>query len=287
MSLYRHIVACNTHDLRRFRPFIVAGQHVGWVAHALAARLDPWPEIFDLSGERVSLRESVGDAEDRTRAVADVCAALTAQEILPPNRREQFAVMTDFGAAPLMRLDRGWVAAFGVAAYGVHVNGYVATPAGPELWLGVRSANSLIDPGKLDNMVAGGQPAGLSLAENLVKEAREEASVPAALARQARPAGALSYAMEVPGGLRRDVLYVYDLPVPDDFRPVDQDGEHSRFMRLPAAQALRRVAETDDFKFNVNLVIIDFAIRHGILKPEHGDYLKLNRDLRSWDSNTT
>lgn len=283
MSLYRHIVACNAHDLRRFRPFIVAAKSVGWVGHDLAAHLDRWPDIFDLAEDKVSLRDGAGDGEDRTRAMAEVCEALVAQGILPPNRQEQFPVMAAYGDAELLRLDRGWVPAFGVAAYGVHVNGYVETLSGPELWLGVRSANSLVDPDKLDNMVAGGLPAGLSLEENVVKEAHEEASVPAALARQARPAGALSYAMEVPEGLRRDVLYVYDLPVPDDFRPVDQDGEHSSFSRVSAVEALRLVADTDDFKFNVNLVIIDFAIRHGILKPEHPDYLKLIGGLQSWD----
>jgi hypothetical protein len=45
---------------------------------------------------------------------------------------------------------------------------------------------------------------------------------------------------------------------------------------------LQLVEETDDFKFNVNLVIIDFAIRHGILRPEHPGYLKLRRGLQSW-----
>ena len=105
--------------------------------------------------------------------------------------------------------------------------------------------------------------------------------MPEELARQARPAGALSYMMEVPDGLRRDVLFVYDLPVPEDFHPRDRDGEHSRFDRMPAARALRLVEQTDAFKFNVNLVIIDFAIRHGILTPEHPEYLKLLRGLQS------
>lgn len=281
MSLYDHIVTCNTHDLGNFRPFIVAGERVGWVRHELAGNLGRWPEIFDLAGDKVTLLESIGDGEDRTGAVAEVCAALAAQDLLPPHRAEEFPVMAAFGGELLMRLDRAWVPAFGVTAYGVHVNGYVETPAGPELWLGVRSADSLVDPGKLDNMVAGGQPAGLSLEENVIKEAAEEASVPEALARQARPAGALSYAMEVPEGLRRDVLFVYDLRVPEDFRPTDQDGEHSSFERMPAAQALRLVGETGRFKFNVNLVIIDFAIRHGILTPDHPDYLKLIRGLNS------
>ena len=42
-------------------------------------------------------------------------------------------------------------------------------------------------PGMLDNMVAGGQPAGLSLMENVVKEAGEEAGIPCAVAGTARP----------------------------------------------------------------------------------------------------
>lgn len=281
MSLYRHVIAYNTRDLTKFQPFMVAGQQVGWVRHDLAARLDPWPEVFDLAGNQVCLRDSVGDVEDRTRAVAEICEALAQQDILPPNREEEFAVMQTFGDAPLLRLDRAWVSAFGVIAYGVHVNGYVETPSGPKLWLGVRSADSLVDPGKLDNMVAGGQPAGLSLLENVIKEAEEEASVSEDLARQARPVSAMNYVMEVPQGLRRDVLFAYDLPVPDGFQPVDRDGEHSSFSRVPATEALRLVEQTDDFKFNVNLVIIDFAIRHGILQPDHPEYLKLVRGLRS------
>ena len=42
-------------------------------------------------------------------------------------------------------------------------------------------------PAKLDHIVAGGVPAGLTPAETLVKEAEEEAAIPASLARQAVP----------------------------------------------------------------------------------------------------
>jgi hypothetical protein len=40
------------------------------------------------------------------------------------------------------------------------------------------------------------------------------------------------------------------------------------------------VRDTDDFKFNVNLVIIDFALRHGLLTPENREYLALIAGLR-------
>lgn len=283
MALYDYIVACNAHDLNKFRPFEVAGKRVGWVRRDLVEHLDRWPAVFDLADDKVALHDAIGDADARTSALAKACDALAAEDLVPQSRSEQFAVVAGYGEPPLLRLDRGWVPAFGVTAFGVHVNGYVATPGGPELWLGLRGPHNIVDPGKLDNMVAGGLPAGLTLEENVVKEAHEEASVPEALARQARPAGAVTYTVEVPQGLRHDMLFIYDLRLPEDFRPETQDGEHTGFRRVPAAEALRMVDETSDFKFNVNLVIIDFAIRHGVLTPAHPDYLRLLRGLRTWD----
>jgi len=43
---------------------------------------------------------------------------------------------------------------------------------------------------------------------------------------------------------------------------------------------VERVRRTDDFKFNVNLVIIDFALRHGLVTPEDPEYLDLVTGLR-------
>jgi hypothetical protein len=146
----------------------------------------------------------------------------------------------------------------------------------------VRAKNRDVAPGKLDNMVAGGLPVGVTLAENVIKEAAEEASVPEELAATAKPAGAITYMSSNAGGLRRDMLFVYDLKLPDDFVPENADGEISGFVRWPARQALRVVDETEEFKFNVNLVIIDFAIRHGLIEPDRPDYAKLVHGLRAW-----
>ncbi len=107
MPLYDHIIACNTHDLSKFRPFVVAGQRVGWVGHELAGKLDRWPRVFGLADDEVTLLDSVGGVEERTGAMAEACQALVADNILPPNRTEQFPVMAAFGDAPLLRLDRG------------------------------------------------------------------------------------------------------------------------------------------------------------------------------------
>ena len=52
---------------------------------------------------------------------------------------------------------------------GVHINGYVETPRGLELWVARRSQTKATWPGKLDHIVAGGQPAGMTCSANVVK----------------------------------------------------------------------------------------------------------------------
>ncbi len=282
MALYDHISACNTHDPGGRKAFVVAGKRVGWVADDLADRMTSWERYFNVTSDTLIVHDSLKDVEARSAALAEVGASLMVQQALPRNREELCPVFESFGAPNLLRIDRAWLESFGVTSYGVHVNGYVERRDGPELWVGVRAQNREVAPGKLDNMVAGGLPVGVTLAENLVKEAAEEASVPEGLAKTAVPVGVVTYMFDTDRGVRRDLLFVYDLKLPADFIPKNTDGEVSGFVRWPARQALRVVEETDEFKFNVNLVIIDFAIRHGLIEPDRPDYARLVRGLRAW-----
>ena len=111
-------------------------------------------------------------------------------------------------------LDRGAIPAFGVMAQGVHLNGLIRRADGLHVWVGVRSRTKPVAPGQLDHLVAG-PPAGLSAEECLVKEAAEEASIPAELAARARPVARLSYVMRNEQGMRRDILHAFDLELPE------------------------------------------------------------------------
>jgi 8-oxo-dGTP pyrophosphatase MutT (NUDIX family) len=115
---------------------------------------------------------------------------------------------------------------------------------------------------------------------NLVKECAEEAGMPPELARQARPVGALSYNRLTERGFRPDVLYCYDLELSEEFRPLNTDGEVEEFLLLPLVEVARLVRETDEFKLNCNLVVIDFLIRHGFIGPDSPEYLDLVQGLR-------
>jgi hypothetical protein len=177
-------------------------------------------------------------------------------------------------------MERAAVPAFGVRAYGIHVNGFVGQGPEMRLWVGRRSHRKPTFPGQLDHLVAGGQPAGLGLEENLLKECAEEALLPADLARRARPVGITSYLTVTEEGLRDDVLFNYDLELPADFVPVNADGEIEEFFLWPIERVIEELAATDRFKFNVAFVVIDFLIRHGFVGPEDPDYLELVRAQR-------
>mmetsp|Transcript_36307 Transcript_36307/g.102305 ORF Transcript_36307/g.102305 Transcript_36307/m.102305 type:complete len:188 (+) Transcript_36307:1-564(+) len=183
-------------------------------------------------------------------------------------------------------MERAAVPYFGVKAYGVHVCAFVRPGDGGEggmkMWVARRSRDKPTWPGMLDHLVAGGQPHGLSPGENVIKECFEEAGVPEGLARRARPAGAVSYEQLQEAGLKRDVLFCYDLELPPDFVPTAVDGEVESFMLWDVERVKDAVAGTDDFKPNCNLVILDFLVRHGFIAPESDpEYLGLVQGLRS------
>jgi 8-oxo-dGTP pyrophosphatase MutT (NUDIX family) len=159
------------------------------------------------------------------------------------------------------------------------LNGYHRRGDALYVWVGRRSPDKQVAPDKLDNLVAGGIGNGHGVEETLVKEAEEEASIPTELIRRAAPAGAVSYRMETQLGIRDDVLFVYDLETPEDFTPKNRDGEIVQFELMPARDVIERIRTTDDFKFNVNLVILDFAIRHGLLRPDDPEYLDVATGL--------
>jgi hypothetical protein len=277
MNYLRHLEACNRFDPDRFLPLMLADRRVGFVRRDNATALAG--TNFVVTDRSVSFAPGLAVSADVTAALSETVGNLVERGIIAGRRREAFAVTEGWGGKLLFEIDRGAVPFFGTRSYGVHVNGYRPGADGFELWIGRRAADKKVAPDKLDNLVAGGISTGYGAQATLIKEAAEEADVPDALARRAHPVGAMMYRMEQADGMRDDVLFSYDLAVAPDFVPRNTDGEIASFEIMALAECLRRVALTDDFKFNVNLVLIDFAIRHGAIGPEHPDYLALIRAL--------
>ncbi|HJS31447.1 MAG TPA: DUF4743 domain-containing protein [Alphaproteobacteria bacterium] len=280
MSFLDRIAECNAHDLSRFRPFLAAGRRVGWVRHALAQRLSRFDDVLDVTHDAVTLDRALDDFPSRSAAIDRVVRALAAEGIVTGVREEAYPVTTGFTHPPLFKMERAAIPHFGVRAYGVHMNGVVRRAEGLHMWVARRAFDKPTYPGMLDNTVAGGQPIGLGLLENLVKECEEEAGIPAALAGRAIAVGAITYCMEAEDGLKPDVQFCYDLELPEGFTPVNRDREIAEFYLWPIERVAQVVRDTREFKFNCNLVIIDFLVRQGLIAPDDPDYLDIVQGLR-------
>ena len=280
MSFLDRIRECNEHDLSQFKPFYIEQRQVGWVRHDMVERLADYPDVFEITPDTISLNPRLDCPELRSTAIKPVLEALRGAGVIPAWRDEIYPVTTSFGGEPLLQMERAAFPCLGIRAYGVHINGFVAN--GPELkmWIARRSATKSTCPGKLDNMVAGGLPIGISLEDNVVKECHEEAGIPASLASRAIRAGSISYCKQVPEGLKPDVQFVCDLELPYDFEPRPVDGEVEAFYLWPIDRVMDVVSNTTEFKFNCNLVIIDFLMRRGFIAPEHQDYQQIIKGLR-------
>jgi 8-oxo-dGTP pyrophosphatase MutT (NUDIX family) len=285
MSLLERINACNQWNPEDYCPFYVDERAVGLIGKNFASRLSAFGDFFRVGPDQVRLAPGLDTPEARTKAVGEAYAKLVAAGAAPPPKHELYPVAERWAGPELLRLDRAAVPLFGVRAYGIHVNGFVRDGENLKIWIGRRGRDRAVCPGKLDNMVGGGQPAGLSLKENLLKECAEEAGLTPAMASQAKPVGAVSYRVAVKEGLRRDVLFCYDLELPPGFVPQNTDGEVEEFLLMEIPEILERLRYSQDFKFNVPLVLADFLIRHGKLTPdEEVDYLTIVRNLHDGES---
>ncbi len=281
MSYLDHIRACNRWDPSQFVPFRVDGEQVGLIRGDFVPHLRNCPAILSAGEAGVDWVHAVTGLEERSRLLHEVLQDLHAQGIIGHLHGERYPVAAKTRLQPRLLIDRSAAPYFGVRAYGQHLNGFVRSRDGLQLWVARRAADRRVYPDHLDNLAAGGLPWGLGLTENIRKECQEEAGMPESLSSRAVAVGAVTYCVAGPHGLKPDVMYCYDLELPADFRPVNTDGEVAGFELQPIEEVMARVRDTDDFKINCNLVIIDFLIRHGLIGPAEPDYLDLIQGLRS------
>lgn len=262
---------------RQYFRLWINGIALGFVDTQLLADLDPALFFIDHVGQRVEINFS--DRESFEKEITQFfCDYFTTYQ-LKGWRNERYAVVEHYGDPPLFLLERAALSFLGLTGYGVHINGYVEKPDGIYMWIAKRAATKPTAPGKLDQIAAGGQPYAIGLMENVIKECEEEASIPADIARTATPVSAISYWYDLSIGMRPDIIFNYDLKLPQDFVPQINDQEVASFTLYPMAEVLAMVADTQQFKRNSAVVVIDFALRHGFISPEHRDYLSLQEGM--------
>jgi 8-oxo-dGTP pyrophosphatase MutT (NUDIX family) len=230
------------------------------------------------------------NCEARTEAVMSIMKQLATDGVVTGWRDELYPVTQGFYEPPTLLVERAAAPFLGCMEYGIHVNGIVggSNKDEPKMWIARRSKTKSKWPGMLDHVVAGGQPSGLGLMENVIKECYEEAGIPEAVTRECvRAGGAISYETfsSRQGVIGRAVLFCYELYLPNDFEPKPVDGEVDEFFLWTMDQVKASLSPDfpDPIKPNCYPVIIDYLLRANHVSPETPGYLDVLRELRGGD----
>ena len=268
MMTWPAVAAARAHDPATRTPFFVAQTGapplaVGSVAQTHLRALTRWPQWLHVEPRGVTLHCA---ASARADALATMHDTLRAEGLIVAWRDESFPLFSVRGDPVGVAIERAATRFWGSLTLGAHINGFVVDAHGrPErLWIARRSPSKATDPGKLDNLVGGGVPAGQSPRDTVVREAWEEAGLaPAQLQALAR-GRVLQLLRDIPEGLQREWIHVYDLALPAGLTPCNQDGEVAELSLHPLPQALA-LAAGDEMTVDASLVTLDFALRHRLL----------------------
>eukprot|EP00571_Detonula_confervacea_P001948 CAMPEP_0172320362 /NCGR_PEP_ID=MMETSP1058-20130122/40378_1 /TAXON_ID=83371 /ORGANISM="Detonula confervacea, Strain CCMP 353" /LENGTH=402 /DNA_ID=CAMNT_0013035617 /DNA_START=289 /DNA_END=1497 /DNA_ORIENTATION=- len=196
----------------------------------------------------------------------------------------------------LAHVNRNTAPYLGIDSVGVHLHCYVCRqgeeggdeiscknnkkPTIEGVWLAKRASTKSHHPNYWDPTVAGGQPANLSLADNIVKEAHEEAGVPAEWINKSSNGSdtmfsdhthdPLTITTAKPDGtcLKRSLYYSSDLQVPHDWTPIPVDGEVSEFKFYSMKELEEELRFGNSLRPAMRSVLLDFMMRHDALKGE-------------------
>jgi len=315
MWLLAAVQRCNSYDPAEYIPVLVGDEQVGWVNADVLDALMPQLaightcELVQFTSSPNSMDQYAGEGRaaktviqlapgatslrERTALVAALVEEVVADGLIPAAKvRHELQDVRPFsqkyvgagGEAPLLRMERAAMIYFGIPSYGVHVNGFVRDPATRRVyyWVAKRSLSKPTYPGLLDQMVAGGQPSGLSFRDNVVKECQEEASLPPELIDEIRSVGLVSYRYTTQKGLSTKILATYDVELPSGLLPICADGEVDEFQLMPVEALLSSLREELPlWKPNSALVAVDFSLRHGFIETDEPGYIELSHMLRA------
>jgi 8-oxo-dGTP pyrophosphatase MutT (NUDIX family) len=172
---------------------------------------------------------------------------------------------------------------FGIVTYGVQMIAYQEDVKGMRLWIALRAKTKRTFPGMLDSTVGGSKLAAETPFECLVREAEEEASLPADVVwANSKACGTVNYVYmtdERAGGemglICPQVQFTYEMKMPVDLIPKPRDGEVESF-ELLSVEDVKAALKQGAFTPANGCIVLDFFVRHGVLTFENErDYIDI------------
>jgi 8-oxo-dGTP pyrophosphatase MutT (NUDIX family) len=211
--------------------------------------------LIALKNDRLTIQ--LGRPHELSASLSLLAEKMRVGGYVPGWRNEEFAWL-DHNGHLCFRIERAAFRTFGFRSMATHINGYTKSGL---LWLGRRSETKSTDPGKLDNIAAGGISADETPWVCAKRELWEEAGVPPQIADQVEPVGRIHMRRPISGrGFHDEQLFIYDLELPDQFVPTNHDGEVSGFIQISLAEATARIL-ADEFTSDAAFVTADYILR--------------------------
>lgn len=245
---------------REFTPLWLSGEPLGAVNPLWRGRLaEAEPKLFKDTGDAlVCLLD--GDYSTLSQALQAAAERWHHKGWLNGWRNENFTAFNRAGEA-ILELERAAFRPLGITSRAVHLNGLVRLPDGSvKMWIARRSPDKAVDPNRMDNMMGGGVAAGETLATALMREGWEEAGITPELLADLPTVSLLLAERPVQRGLHREWLYAYDVWLPENVIPANQDGEVAEHVLLELSEVEALLA-ADRFMIDAALVVIDSLLR--------------------------
>jgi len=228
--------------------------------------------------------------KDPTAAMEMATQVLIDHNVIPKRHNDMYPMSSSPTHNAVGFINRNAAPYFGITSIGVHLLCYQKYPQSQSqpqndvaLWMAQRAPTKAHFPSLWDPTVAGGQPANLSLWDNLVKEAGEEAGIHPEQLTHAHSVSCLSQMTSKPDGtcLKQSLYYCWELNVDDTpLEPKAIDGEVAKFELWNSTTLLEEVQSGSRLRPAMRLVITDFLIRHGIITPDaEPDYVAIQTAL--------
>ena len=165
-----------------------------------------------------------------------------------------------FGIKNIFKIDRKLLSILGLPQYGIHGNAWSREKNKVFFHFAKRSPNLDDFPGYYDNLFAGGQPLGISILDNLKKEAFEEAGIKNILKKNLTKGRTVNYFHEHQDKIHSGIIFNYHLKI-DNINFCNMDGEVESFISEDAFE-IYKLLESNTLKPNCIIPIADFFLRN-------------------------
>ena len=219
-----------------------------------------------IDSARVTLASTFNTVDLRSAALGSVIGALAAEGRIPGWRNETYAIRNAFDAPPLAYIERAASRFFGTMTYAVHLNGVVEYADGARRRAhrncGSRAAATPRRPIRACSTMSwrAGSAGASASRRRIIKECWEEAGIPEEIAARAVAGRTAHVLQSLPEGTQAEQIFIYDLALPADFAPRNQDGEVGEH-RLARIDEAARWIEEGAMTVDASLATLDCLLR--------------------------